>query len=91
MLDLAILSDTPQTTVLAVTGWASGCSVPLLEQELARRGVPDRQLVLELSGLRFIDEAGLTLLERWVGDGMVLRGGSPFVRKVLEQRGLESG
>jgi hypothetical protein len=47
-------------------------------------------VVLELSALRFVDERGLDLLAGWVREGMALRGGSPFVRKLLEQRGLES-
>ena len=75
MLDLATVSETADTTVLAVTGWATGPSVSLLEQELTRLMALDRKVVLELSAIRFIDEAGLDLLEGWVRDGMALAGG----------------
>jgi len=91
MLDLAVREQTANQAVLALAGWASGASVPLLEQEVARHTRPDRRLVLDLYALRFVDEAGLDLLEGWVRDGLELRGGSHFVRKLLEQRGLESG
>jgi anti-anti-sigma regulatory factor len=43
---------------------------------------------LDLTGVDFIDEVGLDLLQRWIDRGLQLRGGSAFIRKLLEARGL---
>ena len=88
MLHLRVQAQSREETVLAVQGWIAGNGVPLLEQVVAAHRQPGRQLVLELSAVRFVDEAGLELLRRWTGEGVVLRGGSPFVRKLLETHGI---
>jgi len=43
---------------------------------------------VDLDGVRFIDHCGLGLLRRWAGRGVELRGGSLFVRGLLESAGL---
>ena len=88
MIRLTIQSQTPEEVVLQVDGWVSGKNVPILEQEGVRLLQEARRLVLDLKGVRFIDEAGMALLQRWSGERFVLRDGPPFVRALLEKHGL---
>ena len=88
MIRLTIRSQTPEEVVLQVDGWVSGKNVPILEQEGTRLLQEAERLVLDLKGVRFIDEAGMALLQRWSGERLVLRDGPPFVRALLEKHGL---
>ena len=88
MLRLTATSQSECQVVLAVDGWVAGVDVALLEQEIARQLGDAEELVLDLGGVRFIDKAGLALLERWSGHRLVLRGGSSFVRALLETHRL---
>lgn len=90
MLRLRVRSHSPVQVVLEVHGWVSGEAVPLLEQEGERWLGQSEQLVLLLHGVRFLDRDGLELLRRWSGERLVLRGGSSFVRQLLESHGLDS-
>ena len=88
MLRITVISETGEEVVLRVEGWISGRNVALLDQEgtrWLRKGVP---LVLDLNGVRFIDRAGMALLQRCATEGVALRGGSPFVRSLLTRHGL---
>jgi hypothetical protein len=88
MIRLTIRSQTPQEVVLQVDGWVSGGDVSILEEEGTRLLGESQRLVLELKGVQFIDREGIALLERWWGERLVLRNGSPFVRMLLETHGL---
>ena len=88
MIRLTIRSQTPEEVILQVDGWVSGKNVPILEQEGTRLLGEAQRLVLDLKGVRFIDEAGMALLQRWQGERLVLRDGPPFVRALLEKHGL---
>ena len=88
MIRLTIRSQTPEEVVLQVDGWVSGKNVPILEQEGTRLLGETQCLVLDLKGVRFIDEAGIALLQRWSGERLVLQDGPPFVRALLEKHGL---
>ena len=88
MIRLIIRSQTPEEAVLEVHGWVSGGNVPILEQEGVRLLGESQRLVLDLKGVQFIDEEGMGVLRRWVSEGVVLRGGSLFVRMLLEAHGL---
>ena len=88
MLHVTVQAERREETVLGVQGWITGAGVTLLEQAVAAHQQPRRRLVLKLSAVRFVDEAGLALLRRWTGEGIALRGGSPFVRKLLETHGM---
>ena len=89
MLRLTIRSQTPEEVVLEVHGWvSSGRNVAILEQEGTRLLEESQCLVLDLKGVQFIDRAGIALLQRWWGERLVLRNGSPFVRMLLETHGL---
>ena len=88
MIRLTIRSQTPEEVVLEVDGWVSEADVEILEQEVTRLLRETERLVLHLNGVRFIDDAGIDLLRRWLGEGLVLRGGSLFIRTLLGAHGL---
>jgi anti-anti-sigma regulatory factor len=90
MIRLIIRSQTPEEVVLEVHGWVSGGNVSILEQEGVRVLGESGRLVLDLRGVQFIDEEGVGVLRGWVSEGVVLRGGSLFVRMLLEAHGLAS-
>jgi anti-anti-sigma regulatory factor len=87
MLRIMTVSQSPEEVVLQVDGWLVGEEVDLLEQEGVQVLGQDRQLVLELQGVRFIDEAGIALLQGWSSQGLVLQGGS-FIQALLKTHGL---
>ena len=88
MIRVTIQCQTPEEVVLKVDGWISRNNVPILEEEGTRLLEETQRLVLDLSGVQFIDEIGIALLERWSGDRLVLRNGVPFIRALLERHGL---
>lgn len=86
MLRISVASQSPEEVVLKLEGRVAREQVSLLEQEL--QGRSGQRLVLDLDGISFLDSAGLDLLERWHQAGVLLRGGSLFVRTLLQSRGL---
>ena len=90
MLHLVPQTDDPDQIVLAAQGRIAAEAVDLLAQEIEPHLKEDRRLVLDLDGVRFIDREGTERLRRWVADGLVLRGGSLFVRLLLRERGVLS-
>lgn len=88
MLRITEMSCTREETVLKVEGWVTGRGAVLLEEEGARRLRLAPHLVLDLKGVQFIDADGIAVLKRWSGNGLILRGGSLFVRALLRQHGL---
>jgi anti-anti-sigma regulatory factor len=91
MMRITLVSQTPQETVLQLEGWVAGEDVELLEADGYRCFQEARRLVLDVSGVKFIDTAGLALLQGWAGPRVELRGASAYLRSVLETQGLESG
>ena len=89
MLRIMTVSQSQEEVVLKVAGWLAGEHVDLLEQEGAHVLGQVRRLVLNLQEVRFIDEAGIALLQGWSSQGLVLRGGSVFIRALLKTHGLE--
>ena len=88
MLRVTIIAQNATQTVLALDGWLTGEEVRLLEHEGRRWLDQGHQLVLDLDGVRSIDQAGMALLEGWSRTGVLLRGGSLYVRALLQSRGL---
>ena len=84
MLRLTLVSQSEEETILTVDGWLVGANVAVLEQEGARHLREGRRLVLDLTGVRFIDAVGIALLQGWSGTQLDLRGGSPFVQLLLK-------
>jgi ABC-type transporter Mla MlaB component len=88
MLRLTHQSRTPEEEVVKVEGWLTREEVDLLAQvgrQVRQRGA---RLVLELEGVRSIDEKGLALLASWAGPQLVLRRPSLFVGQLLQRHGL---
>ena len=90
MLQLhAMPADVPGQVVIAAHGRIAGDDVDLLVLELAPRLRQAEQVVLDLDGVRYADREATRVLRRWLAAGLVLRGGSPFVRLLLRQRGID--
>jgi anti-anti-sigma regulatory factor len=91
MLRLTIVSQSTKEIVLKVDGWLGGANVSLLEQEGEFHLQDGGKLVLDLEDVRFIDQTGLALLRQWSREQLELRGGSPFLRALLKEHGLQMG
>ncbi len=89
MLRLTVISRSTEEIVLQADGWVAGAYVDLLEREIRCHFEETEGLVLDLRGVRFIDRAGIDVLRECMGVGLALRGGSLFVRTLLEEYGLE--
>ena len=88
MIRLIIQSQTAEEVAVEVHGWVSGEDVEILEGEGSRLLQESRRLTLHLDLVQFIDEEGIELLQRWSGERLELRGGSLFIRGLLEEHGL---
>jgi ABC-type transporter Mla MlaB component len=88
MLRITLVSQTKKEVVLKLEGWVSEENVVILEQEGARHLREAGRLVLDLTGVQFIDETGIALLRRWSGERLTLRSGSPFLGALLTAHGL---
>ena len=89
MLRLTIISQSAEEIVLQADGWITGTYVELLERELRRYLQEAERLVLDLQGVRSVDRAGIALLQASTDAELTLRGGSLFVRTLLQEHGLE--
>jgi anti-anti-sigma factor len=81
--------------VIAPRGELDMATVGAVEAELRRaQGAGVRSIVLDLSGLSFMDSSGLHLVTRWVnqssrdGFNFELEPGSPAVQRVFELAAL---
>lgn len=89
MLRITVKSQTDKEVVLKVEGQVSGKNVALLEQEGNRWHRKVECLVLDLKGVQFADRAGIALLQGWLGNRVVLRNESAFVRALLATHGMD--
>jgi len=88
MLRLVNRSQIPEEAILEAHGRIAGADVVLLNRELERLDDQGGHLVLDLEGVRFIDQEGLDLLRCWRGKRLSLRGASAFVCMLLDEGGL---
>lgn len=88
MIRITVVSQTEKEVRLKVEGWVSGENVALLAAEGDRHLREAGRLVLDLEGVKFIDRAGIQLLQRWSGQRLVLRQASSFIQALLEAHGL---
>lgn len=89
MLRLTFMARGSAEVILAVDGWIEGEDVDLLEREGERWLQQVQHLVLILDGVRFIDQAGIALFQRWAAkDRLVLHGGALFIQTLLMAHGL---
>ena len=91
MLRITIVSQSPDVVVLQLEGWVADETVEVLAEEGQRWLQRAQRLELELRGVKFIDEAGLALLQGWAGPRLVLRGASAYLQSVLAASGLKKG
>ena len=99
MIRIDVVAQTQKQVVLKVQGDLADDDVELLAGELRRWRQQVEQLVLDLKGVKFIDRAGIALLQQWarwepirgngVGERLMLRDGSLFIRHLLEANGLQ--
>ena len=88
MLRIEVVAQSEGQVELKVDGWVAGEEVVLLAAEISRRLQQGGRLVLGLDGVEFIDEAGMALLAGWPAEHLELRGGSVYLRMLLERYGL---
>jgi len=84
MLRLEIRSADTQTTVLEVHGSIAGEDITLLAEKVESQH-REKPLILDLTGVRFIDQAGVALLREWAVERLEIRGESFFIRALLRQ------
>ena len=88
MIRITATTQTREEVVLKLEGWLAAGDVALLASEGESHFQQTERLVLELTGVEFIDSAGIGLLQAWTAKGLVLRGGSSFVQVLLREHGL---
>ena len=88
MIRLTLIQQSPSLAVVKLEGDLIQPDLPPLIREGQGYLRQCEHLVLDLSGVGFIDDAGLALLDTWKGKKLVLVGASKFVRALLKSRGL---
>ena len=88
MIRITVVTQTKEEVVLKVEGWMEEEAVDILAQEGERYIQQTERLVLDLTGIRSIDDTGIRLLQRWSGEHTVLRGASRFIQTLLKVHGL---
>jgi ABC-type transporter Mla MlaB component len=88
MLRITVVSQSQTQVELKLDGWIAGEGVAVLATEGSRWLQTGMRLALDLEGVDFIDEAGMSLLAGWPAARLELRGGSVYLRMLLERHGL---
>jgi anti-anti-sigma regulatory factor len=88
MLRIDLISTDPSEVVVRLAGAIADQEVGLLAEASQTWMRSGRRVVLEVSEVDFIDQAGLVLLRAWSDQGVVLRGPSLYVRFLLQSQGL---
>ena len=89
MLRLTLIAQTPHQAVLKVDGQITVDQISTLTEEIGRLREQSTSLMLELDNVSHIDPEGLELLKQQAGPSLRLRGGSLFLRALLESNGIE--
>lgn len=88
MLRISARTQVMGTIQLKLAGRIGPKEVELLRRELDLL-CDGETVVLDLSGIEFLDEAALFFLGQWNGVPLVLQGGSLFIRQLLKEYGLK--
>ena len=89
MLHIESVTDSCGQSLLAAYGQIDAEGVPHLRTILDARSM-QTTLILDLSGVSSIDRDGSDLLQHHAAQGLILRGGSLFIRTLLRERGLQA-
>ena len=89
MLKITTSDCSKDEVILRLEGDVSDPSVWELERVVTALLSGRRRVVLDLSGVRFIDAPGVELLHEW-RQSVVLRNCTPFVKEVLKARMSQS-
>lgn len=85
--------DPAGTQVVVLSGELDSSNAASLQEQVASiPSQPPRRLIFDLTGLRFMDSAGIAVLIGAVAkaSSVSLRNPSPIIRRVLEATGLSS-
>ena len=85
MLRITVVDGSSRTRLL-LEGRLVGPWVAALDDAVAEIRAATPNLRLDLAGLRFADTAGLHLLRRLAGEGILLEQPSPFMQELLLTR-----
>ena len=86
MLRITKTLENEETIILRLDGKVDSATVPELEEECRRhRGQGDKTLLLDFSGVTFISESGLQLLQRITRERIKMAKGSLFVETLLSE------
>ena len=88
VLRISVIKSSCKEVVLKLEGDLSEAEVSVLEQEGDYWLEQTSRLMLNLQELRHIDEAGIALMQHWVGKRITLQYSSPFLRELLEKHGI---
>ncbi|NKB72433.1 MAG: hypothetical protein GKR89_35600 [Candidatus Latescibacteria bacterium] len=88
MIRITQHTQTNRQTILQIEGDLVGPAVAILAREGWLRLRAGSVLVLDLSGLQIIDEAGVALLQDWAEPVLRLQGASRSIQLLLEGHGL---
>ena len=88
MLRITLVSRTSDEEVYALEGWVAGEELQVLRQTCGPALERGGRLVLDIRGVRSIDDDGVSLLTSWVGRGATLRRPSAYIRQFLAGRGI---
>lgn len=86
MLRITAQADSRTRVRLIVEGRLIGPWNPALEAAVSESRAAYEHMHLDLSGLQFADEQGLSLLRRFVSENVVLERVSPFIQELLTTR-----
>ena len=90
MLRLTLSCHSCEESVLQIDGWITGPQGALVQTEIVRLLEQTQHLILDLKGVRFLDEAGAAHLRHWSGERVTLHHVPPFIRALLDRPGTQS-
>lgn len=91
MLRISVIKISSVEVVLMLEGNLTERETEELEQ-LRQEGdswlEQNKRIVLDLHEVRAVDEAGITLLQQWTGENVILRAASLFLIELLGNHGI---
>ena len=85
VLRISRIKDTPCGLIIKVEGRIVSDWITLLEQECHQNMDADRELILDLGNVSYVDENGRLLLRRLLNSAWKLSQCSSFIHQLLQQ------